>query len=100
MTRKGIKSVSLPYKIDIVSNTSKKIALLKKVAAIPILAGLIYFFCIEIIAQEKPKAINLETDKTIPTDKDKIRDAYYSGVYVKICDEKTNRKSNGGALFH
>jgi N-acetylmuramoyl-L-alanine amidase/beta-lactamase regulating signal transducer with metallopeptidase domain len=74
-------------------NTSKKIALLKKVAAIPILAGLIYFFCIEIIAQEKPKALNLETDKTIPTDKDKIRDAYYSGVYVKICDEKTNRKS-------
>lgn len=74
-------------------NTSKKIALLKKVAAIPILAGLIYFFCIEIIAQEKPKALNLESDKTIPTDKDKIRDAYYSGVYVKICDEKTNRKS-------
>ena len=26
MTRKGIKSVSLPYKIDIVSNTTKKIA--------------------------------------------------------------------------
>jgi N-acetylmuramoyl-L-alanine amidase len=74
-------------------NTSKKIALLKKVAAIPILAILIYFFCIEIIAQEKPKALNIETEKTIPTDKDKIRDAYYSGVYVKICDEKTNRKS-------
>ncbi|WP_353169439.1 N-acetylmuramoyl-L-alanine amidase [Flavobacterium sp.] len=74
-------------------NTSKKIALLKKVAAIPILAGLIYFFCIEIIAQEKPKVLNLDTEKTIPTDKDKIRDAYYSGVYVKICDEKTNRKS-------
>ena len=74
-------------------NTSKKIALLKKVAAIPILAGLIYFFCIEIIAQEKPKALNIETEKTIPTDKDKIRDAYYSGVYVKICDKKTNRKS-------
>jgi pantetheine-phosphate adenylyltransferase len=26
LTRKGIKSVSLPYKIDIVSNTTKKIA--------------------------------------------------------------------------
>jgi N-acetylmuramoyl-L-alanine amidase/beta-lactamase regulating signal transducer with metallopeptidase domain len=74
-------------------NTSKKIALLKKVAAFPILAGLIYFFCIEIIAQEKPKVLNLDTEKTIPTDKDKIRDAYYSGVWVKICDEKTNRKS-------
>lgn len=74
-------------------NTSKKIALLKKVAIIPILAGLISFFCIEIIAQEKPKVLNLDTEKTIPTDKDKIRDAYYSGVYVKICDEKTNRKS-------
>jgi N-acetylmuramoyl-L-alanine amidase/beta-lactamase regulating signal transducer with metallopeptidase domain len=74
-------------------NTSKKIALLKKVAIFPILAGLIYFFCIEIIAQEKPKVLNLDTEKTIPTDKDKIRDAYYSGVYVKISDEKTNRKS-------
>ena len=74
-------------------NTSKKLALLKKVAALPILAGLIYFFCIEIIAQEKPKVLNLDTEKTIPTDKDKIRDAYYSGVWVKICDEKTNRKS-------
>ena len=74
-------------------NTSKKIALLKKVAAFPILAGLIYFFCIEIIAQEKPKVLNLDTEKTIPTDKDKIRDAYYSGVWVKICDEKTNRKN-------
>lgn len=74
-------------------NTSKKLALLKKVAALPILAGLIYFFCIEIIAQEKPKVLNLDTEKTIPTDKDKIRDAYYSGVWVKICDEKTNRKN-------
>ena len=74
-------------------NTSKKLALLKKVAALPILAGLIYFFCIEIIAQEKPKVLNLDTEKTIPTDKDKIRDAYYSGVWVKICDEKTNKKS-------
>ena len=73
-------------------NTSKKLALLKKVAALPILVGLIYFFCIEIIAQEKPKVLNLDTEKTIPTDKDKIRDAYYSGVWVKICDEKTNRK--------
>lgn len=34
-------------------NTSNKIALLKKVAIVPILAGLIYFFCIEIVAQEK-----------------------------------------------
>ncbi len=34
-------------------NTSKKLALLKKAAALPILAGLIYFFCIKIIAQEK-----------------------------------------------
>lgn len=74
-------------------NTSKKLALLKKVAALPILAGLIYFFCIEIIAQEKPKVLNLDTEKTIPTDKDKIRDAYYSGVWVKICDENTNRKN-------
>lgn len=35
-------------------NTSQKIAVLKKIAIIPILVGLVYFFCIEIVAQEKP----------------------------------------------
>jgi beta-lactamase regulating signal transducer with metallopeptidase domain len=75
--------------------TSKKIAILKKVAIIPILAGLIYFFCIEVVAQEKTISVNqdgvsevaineLEPDNSAISDK--RRDAYYKGVYVKIKD--------------
>jgi beta-lactamase regulating signal transducer with metallopeptidase domain len=77
--------------IMMTKSTSQKIALLKKVAIVPILAGLIYFFCIEIVAQEKVINTNSEKVKSEITDKDKIRDSYYSGVYVKICDEKTKR---------
>jgi len=79
--------------IMMTKNTSNKIALIKKLAVAPILAVLIYFFCIEIVAQEKVINVNSEVKKLEISDKDKIRDAFYSGVYVKICDEKTNRKS-------
>ena len=79
--------------IMMTKNTSQKLAVLKKIAIVPILAGLIYFFCIEIVAQEKVIQVNSEVKNLKTTDKDKIRDAYYSGVWVKICDEKTNRKS-------
>jgi beta-lactamase regulating signal transducer with metallopeptidase domain len=74
-------------------NTSNKIALIKKIAIVPILAGLIYFFCIEIVAQEKVGNVNSEAKNLKLSDKDEIRDNYYSGVYVKIFDERTNRKS-------
>lgn len=77
--------------IMMTKSTSQKIAILKKVAIVPILAGLTYFFCIEIVAQEKVINTNSEKVKSEITDKDKIRDSYYSGVYVKICDEKTKR---------
>jgi beta-lactamase regulating signal transducer with metallopeptidase domain len=79
--------------IMMTKNTSQKIALLKKVAIIPILAGLIYFFCIEIVAQEKLVNVSSVAKNLKLSDKDKIRDSYYSGVYVKIIDEKTNKKS-------
>lgn len=39
--------------IMMTKKTSKKIALLKKATVFPVLAGLIYFFCIEVVAQEK-----------------------------------------------
>jgi N-acetylmuramoyl-L-alanine amidase len=39
--------------IMMTKTTSKKIALLKKIAIVPILATLVYFFCIDIVAQEK-----------------------------------------------
>lgn len=82
--------------IMMTKSTSQTIAVLKKIAIIPILTGLVYFFCIEIVAQEKNTE---QTTKPISsnkieklTDKDKIRDRYYSGVYVNLIDEKNNRK--------
>jgi len=78
--------------IMMTKSTSKPIAGLKKIAIIPILIGLIYFFCVEIIAQEKIINIKAETKNSQITDKDKIRDRYYSGVYVNLIDEKNNRK--------
>jgi beta-lactamase regulating signal transducer with metallopeptidase domain len=81
--------------IMMTKSTSKKIALLKKVAIIPIVAGLIYFFCIEVVAKEKTISINqdavsaeaingVELDNSAISDK--RRDTYYNGVYVKIKD--------------
>jgi N-acetylmuramoyl-L-alanine amidase/beta-lactamase regulating signal transducer with metallopeptidase domain len=85
-------SVTKKRLIMMTKSTSQKIAVLKKIAIVPIFAGLIYFFCIKVLAQEK--TINNITQKEVtPNDKDKIRDSYYSGVYVKINDEKANRKS-------
>jgi len=78
--------------IMMTKSTSRKIAVLKKLAIAPILIGLVYFFCIEIVAQEKVVAIKAETKNSKITDKDKIRDLYYSGVYVKLIDEKSDRK--------
>jgi hypothetical protein len=78
--------------IMMTKRTSQKIALLKKVAIVPILAGLIYFFCVEVVAKEKIINTNSEEKILEITDKDKIRDSYYSGVYVKIIDERVNRR--------
>ena len=79
--------------IMMTKSTSQKSAILKKIAIAPILAGLIYFFCIEIVAQEKIINVNSDVKNSLLNGKDKIRDSYYSGVYVKINDEKANRKS-------
>jgi N-acetylmuramoyl-L-alanine amidase len=73
-------------------STSKKLAIFKKIAIVPILAGLAYFFCINIVAQESVTSLNTETRSTSISDIDKIRDNYYSGIYINIHDEKSNRK--------
>ena len=71
-------------------STSQKISLFKKIAIVPILAGLIYFFCIEIVAQEKVIPLKSETKNSETTDKDKIRDSYYSSVRIILKDLRTN----------
>lgn len=80
--------------IMMTKNTSKSLATLKKIAILPILVGMIYFFCIEIVAQEK--TINPIDSKsaTTETEKDKIRDRYYSNVRVILKDLRTNTTIN------
>lgn len=79
--------------IMMTKSTSKSLGLLKKLSAIPVVIGLVYFFCVEIIAQEKPTTPTGKNTEKKQTDRDKIRDAYYSGVWIKISDERTNRKT-------
>lgn len=76
--------------IMMTKNTSKTLALLKKVAILPILVGMIYFFCIEIVAQEKTSNPIEKKSTNTETEKDKIRDSYYSNVRVILKDLRKN----------
>ena len=76
--------------IMMTKNTSKTISAIKKLAVLPILVGLIYFFCIEIVAQEKVDYTkNHDANEEIA---DKARDEYYKGVWVKIYDQRINKR--------
>lgn len=80
--------------IMMTKNTSQKITILKKIAIVPVLAGLIYFFCVEIVAQRKfnnkattavaVSGVELGTSKT----DDEIRDKYYEGVRIILTDNR------------
>ena len=76
--------------IMMTKNTSKTLALLKKIAILPILIGMIYFFCIEIVAQEKTSNPIEKKSTKSQTEEDKIRDTYYSGVRVILKDLRKN----------
>jgi beta-lactamase regulating signal transducer with metallopeptidase domain len=80
--------------IMMTKSTTKKIALLKKAAIIPILAGLIYFFCIEVVAQEK-----VISDKILTTEKNKTNyeEEYYKDVRIKYYESRIKTKS--GYIF-
>ena len=82
--------------IMMTKTTSKKLALLKKVAVIPIIATLIYFFSIEIIAQERVSndSRSSQQKENNSQDKDKMRDDYYSGVRVILKDTRKNISIN------
>ena len=87
--------------IMMTKNTSKTLALLKKVAILPILVGMIYFFCVEIVAQEKTKPIKTEKaeEQTIAStinkkDKNINPEEYFKGVRFKYYENK-----NGKLIF-
>lgn len=71
--------------------TSKTLALLKKVAIIPVISGLIYFFCVEIIAQEKVMPSKTEKAATA-VNAVSNEDEYFKGVRIKYCEKLIERK--------
>ena len=60
--------------------TKKQITILKKVALTPIFAGLIYFMCVESVAQEKEKTT--QNKDTVPNPKEVI--GYFDNTTFKI----------------
>jgi N-acetylmuramoyl-L-alanine amidase/beta-lactamase regulating signal transducer with metallopeptidase domain len=92
--------------IMMTKSTPQKIAVLKKIAIVPILAGLIYFFCVEIVAQEKITtnengAVAYATSKIEKPSKISVDD-YFKGVRIKcydkliiVSDDKKNPRTIG-----
>ncbi|MXN92870.1 hypothetical protein GR160_16705 [Flavobacterium sp. Sd200] len=73
--------------------TPKAKATVLKLAALPLIAGLLYALCIEVVAQtvivNPIEAIALPEQNAIKHgEKDPVRDSYYAGVHVVIHDGK------------
>lgn len=87
-------SVTKKRLLMMTKSTSKRIALLKKVAIVPVIAGLIYFFCFEVVAQEKIMGTYSNNENSELTDKDKIRDRYYANVRILLNDLRSKTAIN------
>jgi hypothetical protein len=76
--------------IMMTKTTSQTKAILKKIAIIPFIFGLVYFLCFKTVAQENNMSVKVQTDKKESPTKDR-RDEYYAGVRVifKDCNKKT-----------
>ena len=76
--------------IMMTKTTSQTKAILKKIAIIPFIFGLVYFLCFETVAQENNVTVKVQTDKKESPTKDR-RDEYYAGVRIifKDCSKKT-----------
>lgn len=101
--------------IMMTKNTSKSLALLKKITILPILAALIYFFCVEIVAQEKKvsdenyktknHAVAYATSETNKKINKNNLDEYFKGVRIKYYDklilveEETKSPNTVGAKY-
>jgi len=71
--------------------TTRSRALVLKLSAVPVVAGLIALLCIETVAQEKP--VNKRPEKVMPHSgqtNNERRDAYYKGVRVIINDKASD----------
>ncbi|MEK8179357.1 energy transducer TonB [Flavobacterium buctense] len=75
--------------IMMTKSTSKSIVFLKKIAITPILAGLIYFFCIEIVAQEK---VISDRNSITENSKTNYEEEFYKNVRIKYYESRIKTK--------
>jgi hypothetical protein len=75
--------------IMMTKTTSQTKAILKKIAIIPFIFGLVYFLCFKTVAQENNVSVKVQTNKKEEPTKDR-RDEYYAGVRIifKDCNKK------------
>ena len=75
--------------IMMAKTTSKTKAILKKIALIPFILGLVFFLCLKTIAQESNAIIKVQSDTKEKTIMNR-RDEYYAGVRIifKDCSKK------------
>ena len=75
--------------IMMTKTTSQAKAILKKIAILPFIFGLVYFLCFKTVAQENNVSVKVQTDKIENPTKDR-RDEYYAGVRIvfKDCNKK------------
>lgn len=78
--------------IMMTKTASAKIMLLKKIALLPLFSGLVYFLCVETVAQQKSEIPTYRPQKAT----DKTRDEYFAGVQIKVY--KSAVKSKNGIL--
>ena len=75
--------------IMMTKKTSKSLAIVKKIAIVPILSGLVYFFCVEVVAQEQNNTVsvkkknNVEQNSVVSENKSVLEKEYFKGVRFK-----------------
>lgn len=80
--------------IMMTKTTSKKMAILKKLAIVPLLSGIIYFTCTKTVAQEKKQPVEkTKTNAAENDDKEKRRAQYFAGVRFIIYEKGIQTKN-------
>ena len=84
--------------IMMTKKTSKSLAIVKKIAIVPILSGLVYFFCVEIVAQEQNNPVSVkkknkvEQNSVVSENKSVLEKEYFKGVRFKYYDDSYKDK--------
>ncbi|MGV9003352.1 M56 family metallopeptidase [Flavobacterium sp.] len=85
--------------IMMTKKTSKSLAIVKKIAIVPILSGLIYFLCVEVVAQEQNNPISvkqqnkIEQNSTVSDNGIVLEKEYFKGVRFKYYTDSYKDKN-------